>query len=92
MPDAFDLTELKAYLTKLAQAQGFLVDVQISDDDIELPGSKVREPHIHVSVHNTSKAPPLKVQFYVSVRQFERAGVHAFDVHMSDAFRSLSAL
>jgi hypothetical protein len=89
MPDAFDLTELKAHLTRLAQAQGFLVDVQISDD-IELPASKGR-PHIQVSVHNTSKSPPVHVQFYVSVQQFERGGVHVVDAHMSDACRTLSA-
>jgi hypothetical protein len=44
-----------------------------------------------VSVHNTSKSPPVHVQFYVSVRQFERGGVHVFDAHMSDACRNLSA-
>ena len=88
MPDAFDLTELKSHLTRLAQAHGFLVDVQISDE-IELPGSK-SEPYIQVSVHNTSKSPPVHVQFNVSVRQFERGGVHVVDAHMADACRSLS--
>jgi hypothetical protein len=89
MQDAFDLTELKAHLTQLAQAQGFLVDVQLSDE-IELPGSK-GDPHIKVSVHNTSKSPPVTSHFYVSVRQFERGGVHVFDAHMADACANLSA-
>jgi hypothetical protein len=89
MPDAVDLTEVKAHLTRLAQAHGFLVDVQISDE-IELPGSK-GVSQIQVSVHNTSNSPPVNIQFYVRVRQFERSRVYAFDTHMSDACRSLSA-
>jgi hypothetical protein len=95
MPGAFDLTELKAYLTRLAQARGFLVDVQLSDDDddddeIELPGSK-GVPHVKVSVRNPSKVSLEPVLIEVSVRKFKLEGVHAFDVHMADAFRALSA-
>ncbi len=90
MPDAPNLTKLKDYLTGLAQPHGFLVDVQISHD-VELPGSN-KEPHIQVSVHNMSKSPPITNHFYVRPAQFERGGVHVFDVYMEDAFRSLSAL
>jgi hypothetical protein len=89
MQDAFDLTELKAHLTGLAQVHGFLVDAQISDE-IELPGSN-DEPYIKVSMHNSAKAPPLSVHFYVRIQQFERGEAQLFDAHMADACRNLSA-
>jgi hypothetical protein len=93
MPDAPDLTPLIKHLAELAQPHGFLVDVQISQEKIESPGSKGGDlPHIHVSVRNTSKSPPPKVEFDGSFSDFERVGVHLFDVRMSEAFRNLSAL
>jgi hypothetical protein len=93
MPDAPDLTPLIKHLTELAQPHGFLVDVQISQEKIESPGSKGDDlPHIHVSVRNTSKASLKPVIFYVAVRQLESDGVRVFDQHMADAFRALSAL
>jgi ABC-type transporter MlaC component len=87
MPDAFDLTELTEHLTRLAQAQGFQVEVHPSDDDDDSKGV----PHIKVSVHNTCKSPPVKVHFNVRVSNLEREGVHVVDVHMADACRALSA-
>lgn len=89
MPDTPDLTELRKHVTELVASRGFIADVQIVHD-VELPGSR-DEPYIRVSVHNTSKVPPVSVQFNVSVRQFERGGVHVVDTHMPDMFRALSA-
>ena len=56
MPDAPDLTKLKAHLTQLAQAHGFIVDVQLSNE-VELPMVRKGVPHIQVSVHNRVWGP-----------------------------------
>ena len=88
MQDAFDLTELTAYLTQLAQAQGFLVDEVRIYDETQSKG----DLYIQVVLLNTSKSPPVSTKFEVSVREVERVGVHAVDKLMAYACSNLSAL